>query len=434
MGGLCKMKGKLPFMFVLGILVLSTFLDSAAVLADEMIPVSLVSVRLNGQDINPWETTQLDFERNQKAELRIVLDAYDVSQDIQVTAMITGYKHSNVNPILDSTTVFNVKGERRYVKNLDFNVPDDIKAGSYKLRLFISNKFGYTQTFEYNLDISLASELVTIRDVILSPSNNVNAGTYLIGTVRVKNSGDNIQDGVKIKLAIPELGVEGADYIEELESEESKTTEEIALRIPVCAKEGEYNVIVTVYYNDLYESTKETRTIRVIASDACEIDDGSKPVEKTIVSVSTMQNTAKIGEKAFFPITVVNTGRTTKTVSLQVSGADWATVEISPTNIMLVKGEDTGIATIYVAPKEGTQIGERMLSLDVMVDGVLSQQVPLRVIVEEAKNDDSQINLKGALEIAIVVLVIILVVIGLVLAFKKIRKDEDNDDESQTYY
>lgn len=428
------MKGKLPFMFVLGILVLSLVLGNTAVLADEMIPVSLVSVELNGEEIYPWETTQLDFERNQDAKLKIVMDAYDASEDIQITALITGYKHSNVNPILDSTTVFNVKGERRYVKTLEFKVPDDIKAGSYKLRLLISNKFGYSQTYEYNLDISLNSELVTIRDIILSPSSNVNAGTYLIGTVRVKNTGDNTQDGVKVKLAIPELGVEGADYIEELESEESKTTEEIALRIPVCANEGEYNVVVTVYYNDLYESITETKTIKVIASDACEIDGDSKPTEKTIVSVSTIENTAKVGEKAFFPVTVVNTGKTTKTVSLQVSGADWATVEVSPSNIMLVKGEETGVATVYVAPKEGTDAGQRMLSLDIMVDGVLSQQVPLRVNVEEASSDDSTVSLKGALEIAIVVLVIVLVVIGLVLAFKKIRKDEDNDDESQTYY
>lgn len=428
------MKGKLPFIFVLGILVLSLVLDSIGVLADEMIPVSLVSVELNGQDINPWETTLLDLERNQDAELRIVLDAYDVSEDIQITALITGYKHSNVNPILDSTTVFDVKGDRRYIKNLDFNIPDDIKAGSYKLRLLVSNKYGYTQTFEYNLDISLSSELVTIRDVILSPNSNVNAGTYLIGTVRVKNAGDNTQDGVKVKLAIPELGVEGVDYIEELESEESKTTEEIALRIPVCSYEGEYDVVVTVYYNDLYESITESRTITVIASDACEIDDGSEPVEKTIVSVSTVENTAKVGEKAFFPITVVNTGKNTKTVSLQVSGADWATVEISPSNIMLVKGEETSVATVYVAPKEDTEAGQSMLSLDVMVDGVLSQQVPLTVNVEEAESGDTATSLKGALEIAIVVLVIVLVVIGLILAFKKIRKDEDNDEESQTYY
>ncbi len=428
------MKGKLPFMFVLGILVLNLVLGSIGVLADEMIPVSLVSVELNGQDINPWETTLLDLERNQDAELRIVLDAYDVSEDIQITALITGYKHSNVNPILDSTTVFDVKGDRRYIKNLDFRIPDDIKAGSYKLRLLVSNKYGYTQTFEYNLDISLSSESVTIRDVILSPNSNVNAGTYLIGTVRVKNAGDNTQDGVKVKIAIPELGVEGVDYIEELESEESKTTEEIALRIPVCSYEGEYGVVVTVYYNDLYESITESRTINVIASDACEIDNGSEPVEKTIVSVSTVENTAKVGEKAFFPITVVNTGKNTKTVSLQVSGADWATVEISPSNIMLVKGEETSVATVYVAPKEDTEAGQRMLSLDVMVDGVLSQQVPLTVNVEEAESEDATVSLKGALEIAIVVLVIVLVVIGLILAFKKIRKDEDNDEESQTYY
>lgn len=427
------MKGKLPFMFVLGIFVLNLVLGSIG-LADEMIPVSLVSVELNGQEINPWETTLLDLERNQEAELRIVLDAHDVSEDLQITALITGYKHSNVNPILDSTTVFDVKGDRRYIKNLDFKIPDDIKAGSYKLRLLVSNKYGYTQTFEYNLDISLSSELVTIRDIILSPNSNVNAGTYLIGTVRIKNAGDNTQEGVKVKIEIPELGVEGVDYIEELESEESKTTEEIALRIPVCSNEGEYSVVVTVYYNDLYESISESRTINVIASDACEIDDGSVPVEKTIVSVSTVENTAKVGEKAFFPITVVNTGKNTKTVSLQVSGADWATVEISPSNIMLVKGEETGVATVYVAPKEGTEVGQRMLSLDVMVDGVLSQQVPLTVNVEEAGGSDTAVSLKGALEIAIVVLVIVLVVIGLILAFKKIKKDEDTDDESQTYY
>jgi len=60
---------------------------------------------------------------------------------------------------------------------------------------------------------------------------------------------------------------------------------------------------------------------------------------------------------------------------------------------------------------------------------VLSETVTLTANVVEGNG--SNFNLRGGLEIALIVLVVLLVIIGLIVGFSRLRKD---DEEEQTYY
>ena len=107
----------------------------------------------------------------------------------------------------------------------------------------------------YELDIGTQRHSVEIRDVVLSPNTEVKAGRALLATVRVRNRGEQAEDGVKIVVSIPKLGVSAADFIDRLEKEGDKddqaTSEEMFLRIPDDAETGKYTVRVEVFYDDM---------------------------------------------------------------------------------------------------------------------------------------------------------------------------------------
>ncbi len=440
------MVGKEISILVIGVLMVSLLVNMGLSISDYL-PVSLQEVQLDGKELSESGIQRLIVTRGDTLELEfklsLPLETTEV-EDVQVIAMITGYEHSESNPLIQTSDVFDIEkedGEEDVVysiwKSLDLTLPEDMESGNYKLRILLSNKDAYTKIYEFNLNIDCVGNKVSITDIMLSPSNNVQAGNYLIGMVRVRNEGEDDEDDVKVVLEIPELGIQAVDYIDELEGLDSASSEEVAMKIPVCTEEGEYNVKATVYFDDLYQSTTASRKITIIESDACELTkEPYKTPEKTIISIASQEVSTKAGEKVYFPITVVNSGTTATTVSFEIQGNDWAKMEFNPSNMLIVEGEESEVITLYVTPKDDVE-GSKMFSLNVKKNGELAKQVPLTVNVEKAEEDKKGItdgaDLRTILEVVIVVLVIILVIIGLVLAFRKIRGSEEEED-TQTYY
>lgn len=435
------MEKKQLSIFVLGILMFSVLTGLSFAGTDG---ADIVEVRLDGKTLSENGNERLVVSRGETLELefKIELGANSSSvEDLQVIAFITGYKHSEYNPLIQASDVFHIeknKGDegQKYSRweSLELELPEDMESGSYKLRIVLSNKDGDTTVNEYNLDIECIDEKVSIADIMLSPNNYVQAGSYLIGQVRLRNEGNNDEDNVKVILEIPELSLQAISYIDEIEEGESVSSEEVALKIPICTEEGEYEVKATVYFDDLYKSVSSQRTIHIVESDACELTkEPYKTPEKTIVSIAIQQADVMPNEAALFPITIVNTGTKATTVSFEVQGADWANVEFKPSNILIVKGEESEVISLYVTPKEDVE-GSKVLTLNIIKEGKVAQQVPFTVNVEKGEEEKAfaSANLRLVLEVAIVILVIVLVIIGLVLAFRKMKGNEEED--TQTYY
>lgn len=435
------MEKKQLSIFVLGILMFSVLTGLSFAGTDG---ADIVEVRLDGKTLSENGNERLVVSRGETLELefKIELGANSSSvEDLQVIAFITGYKHSEYNPLIQASDVFHIeknKGDegQKYSRweSLELELPEDMESGSYKLRIVLSNKDGDTTVNEYNLDIECIDEKVSIADIMLSPNNYVQAGSYLIGQVRLRNEGNNDEDNVKVILEIPELSLQAISYIDEIEEGESVSSEEVALKIPICTEEGEYEVKATVYFDDLYKSVSSQRTIHIVESDACELtQEPYKTPEKTIVSIAIQQADVMPNEAALFPITIVNTGTKATTVSFEVQGADWANVEFKPSNILIVKGEESEVISLYVTPKEDVE-GSKVLTLNIIKEGKVAQQVPFTVNVEKGEEEKAfaSANLRLVLEVAIVILVIVLVIIGLVLAFRKMKGNEEED--TQTYY
>ena len=160
-----------------------------------------------------------------------------------------------------------------------------------------------------------------LKDLVLNPDTSVVAGRALLATVRVKNTGERDQEGIKIRVSIPDLQVSATDFIDNLDADESTTSEELYLRIPACAKAGTYEVRAAVEFNEGFDVITATKKIDVVESESCP---GAVAVkDKTMIIVSSDPQNVVAGQAgAVYPITISNAGSSPRVYTLVVDGVD----------------------------------------------------------------------------------------------------------------
>jgi len=119
--------------------------------------------------------------------------------------------------------------------------------------------------------------------------------------------------------------------------------------------------------------------------------------------------------------------------SLEVLGTEsWADVSLSP-GFVTVSPNGAGELILSVRPKVS---GEHSFILNVKQDDEVLRDITLKTNVFERK----QVSVKNVLEVGFAVLIALLVILGLIVAFKKLgKKEEESDvepvmDDSQSYY
>ncbi len=333
-------------------------------------------------------------------------------------------------------------GQERVVK-LPLSLTSLMDKGRGKLLVVVSGRNTLTTTYHYNIELGANTHDLTIKDVTVTPSNGVKAGRSAIVTVRLKNIGEKDEDSVKVTASVPELGVSDSVYIDSLKADASKSTEEMVLMMPSCAKPDTYTLKVTVdYRNDKSKETKDV-PLEIIGGDLCgpKKDDaaaGSTAPEKTTVNVNMDSQVVTRGEGgAIYPIVMTNEGTTTKSYTLSLDGADWANVKLSPSNLVVLNAGETRAVYAYVSAKENAALGEHMFAVSIKSGDNLLKQVPLKADVIDSKSASTAntSDAKNVLEWVLVVLVVVLVIVGIVLLVQKMKGDKgDSADLTQTYY
>ena len=316
---------------------------------------------------------------------------------------------------------------------------------SYKLRITITDAFGSEVYYSYDLDVDSDSHGMWIKDIVLSPENEVQAGRALLATVRVKNIGDKDEnEGIRIKVSVPSLGLSATDYIDEIKADESVTSEELYMRIPQCAELGMHDVKVEVTYNDGDYVETEYASINVVGGELCPATNPVTPVETedpVIVAGVDVQNVVAGAGGAIYPITITNTASVSKTFTL-ISDVEssWATVRVSPSNVLVVEPGQTETAYVYLSAKKDALLGQNIFAVTVKSGSNAVKQftltanvVPKDNAVKSNSNKDWS-SVRTTLEIGLVILVIILVILGLVIGLKKMKKEDNEGDDAQTYY
>jgi hypothetical protein len=428
-GGKSKMMKKV---FSLLTVLLLGVLMSAAVSAQLQIDF----VKIDGDEIFDSQSNFIqDVDRGDELDVKVRLHAVNESRkDVQIEAVLRGIDSSD--SVDDITDTFDMKADVSYTKTLTLPLIDKIDQDQYKLRIRVSDRNSITFEKTYELDIGVQRHDVEIRDVVLSPNTEVRAGRALLATVRLRNRGEQDEDGVKVVVSIPELGVSAADFIDELEKEDDNddqaTSEEMFLRIPDDARTGEYRVRVEVFFDDGdKKNTKET-TIFVLGEEGV-MQEKPEAKDKTVISVGVdRQSVTQGGQEVAYPITLTNAGTSSKTYTVSADGAAWANFRLSPSSVLVLGAGESKAFTVFVSANDNAPVGDQTFSVTVNSNDKVLKQLPLSLSVEGASGTA---QLKRGLEVGLVVLVILLVIIGLIIGFSKLRGDEDDgNEEEKTYY
>lgn len=329
-----------------------------------VIPLTIDEVKIENFNITPNDVNSIAVERGEDLELKVKITASQNADDLEIFAFISGYEfnYRTEERLADSTPLFDVKANTSYVKTLKINLPDIVLTDTYKLRLMIANKDDSEIIQNYNVAIEPERHLLKIHDVLLSPGSTVRSGEALLVTVRLANRGQKDEDDIKVTASIPELGVSASDFVGEVEKEDDEQeTEEMYLRIPSCAKEGVHELKITVEYNERRETLTQTEAINVLSDDTCGDDGKSYTPEvkngKTFVTMGSQMETVYPDNYAVFPLTITNSGKTSKSYTFSIKAPQGLQYKMTPTSSAVVPAGESQTFHLFVNNDGTAQAG-----------------------------------------------------------------------------
>ncbi|MBU1111360.1 MAG: hypothetical protein KJ896_01160, partial [Nanoarchaeota archaeon] len=183
---------------------------------------------------------------------------------------------------------------------------------------------------------------------------------------------------------------------------------------------------VTAEYDE-FESVSKSYSLTVTEGSYCDTED-----ERLVVAVGPESQSVKTGQQAVYALALSNEGTSTETYTMALTAGDWATESLSDSLVVLAPGESQ-VVYAYLDVAEDAAGGTQVASLVLSNEGQVLETITLSADVSASEDSGStDFSLRNGLEIALIVLVVLLVIIGLIIGFTRLRKDED--EEEQTYY
>ncbi len=387
-------------------------------------------VKINGDEFETGDT--LVVEKGEGIEIKVKLQADQDYSNLRVEAEVLGYEYDDHEDDLeDETHTFDLDAGDTVYETLELSIPAKAEKDYYDLRVSIGGRTGAVTEKLYRLNLKGNRHSLEIKRVMLHPSNSVEAGSYLLVNAKIINRGEKDEEDIRVTASIPELDLEDSYYIDELEEDESKTSEELFLRIPACTEPGVYEVVFEAEYDEEYDSVTETTDIEVVESELCgaESDDGET---QSTISIGSQTQQIVRGKGATYSVTITNEGNSDKTYSVSVSGVDdWGTLRVDPSTTVLVKAGQTKSVFAFVTANNKADVGQKSF---VMTISTGDNSQPIQLYANLVKGESSA---RKWAEVVLIALVILLIVLGLVIGFSRMRRNEEIEDDEltgQTYY
>jgi hypothetical protein len=220
-------------------------------------------VEVDDTQLSTNQVNYLSVETGSQITIDVWLTSQESNDNIRVEAFVSGSDDNE--DVSAKTSLFSVEDNTTYKKSLSLTLPQTADADRYKLRIIVSDRNGQETVQDYNLVFDSPRHDLAIEDVIFYPNGNVQAGQALLTSVRLENFGQKDENDVKVMVSIPELGISATDYINEIESDDEESTEEMYMRIPSTAKTGTYQVKIDVWYNDQHDTLSKSMSVDVEA-------------------------------------------------------------------------------------------------------------------------------------------------------------------------
>ncbi len=329
---------------------------------------------------NKFAISDVSFEDpvapGQTLTATVTLDNTALTDDVKDITVKAWIEDSNGDLVGTKVSMDVVQLHQDCDKDVTVNiaVPSNTDADTYTLYVTAKGEWEDANTevsasWNGPVEVEQAEHGLAIENVKLS-ANTLSAGDSVDVAITVLNNGNNDENGVVIKAAIPELGVEKSVKLINTLGQYAETTQYITLQLPEKVQDGLYTVKVTVYNDQAGTSANADFVVEnaVVA----------KP-SGAITQPATGVQTIEAGKGVVFSMQIANNAQTAKTFSFTVGGAsDWTSnVRVDPAVISLGAGESETVQ-IHMIP---TQAGEHSFTLFVS-DGattIAGQQVKVAV-------------------------------------------------------
>ena len=253
------------------------------------------------------EGSTVQVELGTNAQVQVYIEGTGESTDVRVRAWLGGYEYGDIE---ETSDVFKVEDGISYKEFLYLAIPDDLDVSSNAYTLHVEIYDGQDkESQEYSLYLEQERHEVSVEDILLS-STTVAPGDYFGVKVRLDNQGYKDENDVKVTVSIPALGISQRVYMDELLSGDQADASTAYLVIPSDAA-GDYEVLVTVAYNNGYSEVTGSSYIRVEGEQVYD--------EHTLLSVSSITGLTE-GETSTYKVQVTNLADSTKTFYLTVDG------------------------------------------------------------------------------------------------------------------
>ncbi len=409
------------------------------------LPLTLAEVKVDGTELLANAANRLDIVRGEEFDVRVELIADSDLSEVELQGFISGYEFNDLaeERLSDSVGPFDMKANVTYVKTLTLRLSDDVDVDEYKLRLIVSDRDSTEVIQSYNLFLDAERHDVRVKDVIVNPHTAVRAGSALLTTVRIENFGQRDQDDVKVVFSVPELGLTVADYLDELDADEQEETEEMFLRVPLCAEPGVYTTETYAQFNDGRRKTDMVRgSLTVIANPMCgsvntgagsDSGTGSIPqpsgssASPVAVTWGSQLETINAGTSGIFPVTFTNTGSAARSFTLSAAAPQGFDIRVSPTStVVLQRGQSTTLY-LFVTPSSDMPLGAQTLTATISSgSGILYQGI----VTANVASAPVDLSWKTVVEVLFIVLLGLLVVLAAVTGLSRLRGDKS----SKPYY
>ncbi len=377
------------------------------------------NVVVEGIEVNGIEVLNSDVlsvENGDVLEVQLEVYAYETVDKARFEILVSGYEHRSLYTVSQDPIKL-VEGTKRYV-TLSLELPSDMDSQEeYTLEIRGRDDASELEK-EYTLYVDTQRDRVDITDLVITPSSGVEPGQTVIAEVRMKNRGQKNQESVWVNIAIPELGVSESSYVSNLGADEVATSDDMLIFVPETASAGEYDVVVTLEYDDRYDASSEVYTMTVLSP--------MMVAEENLI-VSFNNNVELVaGESKTFNVVVANPNAESTPISLGSLDVAWADVEIAPSLAMVQGGADASFA-VTVTPKSAIA-GEKELVLSIKEGTNSASEISINTYVEGSDDlDMTNIILAVLLVIAIIVLLALVVTIAR-------RKGDNNEEDTEEYY
>ncbi|KYK25943.1 hypothetical protein AYK26_01545 [Euryarchaeota archaeon SM23-78] len=277
-----------------------------------------------------------------------------------------------------------------------------------------------------------------IESINTNPADFVFNGRAFNTIITLYNYREHNIRNLKIRVIIPELGIESVRYVDNLEVCTAQTVE-FFLRAPVCVPMHDYNIFVEASFMNLFgefEVIPGVTSIRVVPDPYCQmIIDNNETIGNTFIDVMEIQDVYK-GQEAVFPIKISNREFNDKEYIFSVTGIDksWGYARFEPGSLIIVPSESERIMDLYVGAYNDMDVipGERVFVVSIQ-SGEEIQRILLISNVKEPEVMDKSFLWFFSLRVLLIAGLIVLILVGLIIGIKKYVDSVKSSEPAQYY-